>query len=112
MPAPAPQSAPSATTSNTAATANPFFTASTLPFQAPPFDRIKDSDYQPAIEEGMRQELAEIATIANSSEPPTFTNTIEAMERTGTLLTRVVKVFSALSGSNTNDTIQKVEAEV
>jgi peptidyl-dipeptidase Dcp len=112
VPAPAPQSAPSAATSNTTATANPFFTASTLPFQAPPFDRIKDSDYQPAIEEGMRQELAEIATIANSSEPPTFTNTIEAMERTGTLLTRVVKVFSALSGSNTNDTIQKVEAEV
>src|SRR3954447_10078549 len=91
---------------------NPFFEKSNLPFKAPPFDRIKDSDYQPAIEEGMRQELAEIATIANSSEPPTFTNTIEAMERTSTLLTRVVKVFGALSGSNTNDTIQKVEAEV
>ena len=106
-PAPAPQPVKASTTS-----ANPFFTASTLPFQAPPFDRIKDADFQPALEEGMRQELAEIATIANSSEPPTFTNTIEAMERGGVLLTRVSKVFGALTGSNTNDVLQKVDAEI
>jgi peptidyl-dipeptidase Dcp len=98
--------------SNTTTATNPFFTASTLPFQAPPFDRIKDSDFQPAIEEGMRQELVEIAAIANSPEPPTFVNTIEAMERTGAVLTRANKVFGALTGANTNDTLQKIDAEV
>ena len=101
--------------SNTAATtppSNPFFTASTLPFQAPPFDQIKDTDYQPAIEEGMRQELAEIETIANSSEPPTFDNTIEAMERTGDAAdARVQGLLRRSTQSNTNDTLQKVQAE-
>ncbi|HJW95446.1 MAG TPA: M3 family metallopeptidase [Thermoanaerobaculia bacterium] len=90
---------------------NPFFTASTLPFQAPPFDKIKDSDYKPALEEGMRQNLAEINKIANNPKPPTFENTIDAMERGGALLTRAAKVFFALTGSNTNDEIQKIEAE-
>jgi peptidyl-dipeptidase Dcp len=91
---------------------NPFFSASTLPFQAPPFDKIKDSDYQPAIEEGMKREIAEIEEIANNADAPTFANTIEAMERSGELLGRVNRVFSALTQSNTNDTIKKVEADV
>ncbi len=90
---------------------NPFYAPSTLPYQAPPFDKIKDSDYQPAIEEGMKQELAEMEAIANSSEPPTFANTIEAMERTGALLRRVQRVFGGLAQSNTNPTIQKVQSE-
>jgi len=60
---------------------NPFAAPSKLPFEAPPFDKIKDSDFQPAIDEGMRLQLVEIEAIANSSEPPTFANTIEAMER-------------------------------
>jgi peptidyl-dipeptidase Dcp len=90
---------------------NPFAEPSTLPFQAPAFDRIKDSDYQPAIEEGMRRQIAEVETIANDPSAPTFANTIEAMERTGMLLTRAAKVFFNLAQSNTNDTIQKVEAE-
>gem|GEM_PF-6962758 len=55
---------------------NPFATASILPFQAPPFNRIKDSDYQPAIEEGMKQNLAEIEAIADSPSAPTFANTM------------------------------------
>jgi peptidyl-dipeptidase Dcp len=93
------------------ATANPFFTASTLPFQAPPFDRIKDADYQPAIEEGMKRQRAEIDAIANDAAAPTFANTIEAMERSGALLTRVSKVFFNLTQSNTNDTLQKVETD-
>src|SRR5881398_2660368 len=62
------------------ADSNPFFSVSTLPYQAPPFDRIKDSDYQPALEEGMKQQIAEIQAIANSSEAPTLENTIVAME--------------------------------
>ncbi len=68
---------------------NPFFAPSPLPFQAPPFDRIKDGDFQPAIVEGMKRELAEIAAIADDPQAPTFANTIEAMERSGELLTRV-----------------------
>jgi peptidyl-dipeptidase Dcp len=88
---------------------NPFAKASTLPYQAPPFDKIKDSDFQPAIAEGMKRQLAEVETIANSIEAPNFTNTIEAMERTGELLRRVQRVFSALVQSNTNPTLQKVQ---
>jgi len=103
--------AAAATTTAAAAAENPFFAASTLPYQAPPFDRIKDSDFQPAIEEGMRRQIAEVDRIAGQPDAPTFDNTIVAMERTGTLLTRVSKVFSALTGANTNDTLQKVQRE-
>ena len=88
---------------------NPFFEPSKLPYQAPPFDRIKDSDFQPAIEEGMRRELAEIEAIAGDPAPPTFTNTLEAMERSGQLLRRVQRVFGGLAQSNTNPTLQKVQ---
>ena len=91
--------------------ANPFLTASPLPFQAPPFDLIRDSDYQPAIEEGMRRQQAEIERIADNPAPPTFGNTIVAMEKSGSLLQRVTNVFTAITQANTDDTLQKVEAE-
>jgi peptidyl-dipeptidase Dcp len=90
---------------------NPFARPSTLPFTAPPFDKIKDSDFQPAIEEGMRRELAEVAVIANNLDAPTFANTIEALERRAEMLTRVQSVFSGMVVSNTNPTIQKVQTE-
>ena len=90
---------------------NPFFRASTLLYEAPPFDRILDSDYQPALEEGMKQNLAEVTAIADQAAPPTFDNTIVAMERSGPLLTRVSAVFFALTQANTNDSLQKVESE-
>src|SRR6478609_7024919 len=91
--------------------ANPFFAPSPLPYQAPQFDKIKDTDFQPAIEEGMKQELAEIEAIANSADAPTFANTIEAMERSGALVTRAFKTFANVNQANTNETLQKVEAE-
>ncbi|HYW73519.1 MAG TPA: M3 family metallopeptidase [Pyrinomonadaceae bacterium] len=91
--------------------ANPFFNESTLPFHAPPFDKIKDSDYQPAIEAGMKDQLVEIDKIANNPAPPTFANTLEAMERSGALLTRVTKVFFNLTTANTSDALQKIKAE-
>ena len=97
--------------SATAAAENPFFVASTLPYQAPPFDKIKDSNFQPAIDEGMRRQIGEVDRIANQGDAPTFDNTIVALERTGTLLTRVSKVFSALTGANTNDTLQKIQRD-
>ena len=67
---------------------NPFYAPSTLPFQAPPFDKIKDSDYQPAIDAGMAQQIKEVEAIANNPAPPTFENTIVALERSGQLLDR------------------------
>jgi peptidyl-dipeptidase Dcp len=90
---------------------NPFFEPSPLPFQAPQFDRIRDTDYQPALEEGMKRHLAEIAAIAAQPEAPTFENTIVAMERSGALLTRVNKVFGSVTSANTNPTLQKVQEE-
>ena len=95
----------------TVAEPNPFFAPSTLPFRAPPFNSIKESDYTPAIEEGMKRQLVEINAIADNSQPPTIANTIEAMERSGDLLTRVTKVFFSLSQSNTSDEMQKIKAD-
>ena len=91
---------------------NPFATESTLPFHAPPFDKIKFSDYAPAFEEGMRVHLAEMQAIADDPAKPTFENTIEKAERAGQLLNRVAKVFFNLAQSNTNEDIQKLQAEL
>ena len=90
---------------------NPFFTASTLPYQAPPFDKIKDGDYEPAIDEGMKQQMAEVDTIANNPEPPTFENTYVALEKSGVLLNRVMAVFNGITGANTDDALQKVQED-
>ena len=89
---------------------NPFYAPSTLPFQAPPFDKIHDSDYQPAIEAGMAQQMEEIRAIADSPDAPTFDNTLVAMEKSGRLLDRVMAVFDAVTGANTNPALQKVQA--
>ncbi|HWH49926.1 MAG TPA: M3 family metallopeptidase [Gemmatimonadaceae bacterium] len=91
--------------------ANPFYAPSTLPFGAPPFDRIRDGDYQPAIDEGMRQQIREVSAITAQSAPATFDNTIVALERSGQLLTRVTKVFNGITAANTNDTLQAVQSE-
>ncbi len=86
-----------------------FAEASTLPFHAPDFSRIKDSDYQPAIEQGIAIQLAEVAAIANNPQAPTFDNTIAALERSGQMLGRANAVFSALTGANTNDTLDAID---
>ena len=90
---------------------NPFYAASTLPFQAPPFDKIHDGDYQPAIEEGMKQQLAEVQKIADDPTPPTFENTYVALEKSGALLTRTMMAFDGVSGANTSDVLQKVQED-
>ncbi|HEV2325421.1 MAG TPA: peptidyl-dipeptidase Dcp [Terracidiphilus sp.] len=91
--------------------ANPFYSSSTLPFHAPPFNKIKDSDYAPAYEAGMAQELKEVQAIANNPAPPTFENTLVALEKTGRLLNRVNLAFSCVSGANTDPTLQKIQEE-
>jgi len=94
------------------ASTNPLLSASTLPYQAPPFDKIKDGDYLPAFNEGMKQHLAEVRKIADNAEPATFDNTIEALERSGETLTRVSRIFFGLVQADTNDARQKVQEEV
>ena len=91
---------------------NPFMKASTLPFQAPDFNKIKDSDFAPAFEEGFRQQLAEIDSIANNPEPPTFENKLVALEKSGVLLRRVNGVFNMLSGANTDSVLQKLNEDI
>jgi peptidyl-dipeptidase Dcp len=88
---------------------NPFYAPSTLPFQAPPFDKIKDSDYQPALDAGMAEQLKEIDAIASNPAPPTFANTIVALEKSGQLLNRVNLVFNGVTAANTDDDLQKVQ---
>ena len=89
---------------------NPFYTPSTLPYQAPPFDKIKDDDYIPAMDAGMAEEQKEMETIANNPAPPTFENTIVAMEKAGRLLKRVQGAFFTVVSANENPTLQKVRA--
>jgi peptidyl-dipeptidase Dcp len=91
---------------------NPFAEPSALLYQAPAFDRITNADFQPAIEEGMRRQLAEVAAIAADTAAPTFDNTFIALERSGRLLQRAGNVFNALTSANTNDTLQQVQEAV
>src|SRR4051812_11881906 len=90
---------------------NPFFEPSPLPFQAPPFDRNQDEDYQVALEEGMARELDEVRAIAANPEPPTFANTIEALERAGSLLRRVSSVFHEIADSTSTPSLRRIDAE-
>ncbi|MBC3212788.1 peptidyl-dipeptidase Dcp [Serratia fonticola] len=90
---------------------NPFFAASQLPFQAPRFDVISESDYAPAIAAGIQQKLAEVEKIANNPAESTFDNTFVALEKSGALLTRTMNVFGAMTSANTSDTLQKLDEE-
>ena len=95
-----------------AAAENPFFASSSLPYHLPPFDRITNESFAPAYAAGMAENLKEVELIANNPEPATFENTIIALERAGQLLDRVDRVFSNLSGANTNPAIEAVEKEM
>src|SRR5438094_5300604 len=91
---------------------NPLLKESALPYHYPPFDKIKDADFTPAIDAGMREQLKEIEPIANNSEKPTFDNTVVALERTGRVLDRAETTFSNLNSCNTNPALQKIETEM
>lgn len=93
-------------------TMNPFFQAYNTPYEVPPFDKIKTEHFKPAILEGIKKHEAEITAIANSSEAPSFENTILAMENAGELLSKVNIVFGNLNSANTNDELQKIAKEV
>jgi peptidyl-dipeptidase Dcp len=95
--------------STTLAPSNPFYAKSTLQYQAPDFRRIKNGDFQPAMEAGMRQQIVEVNAITRLKTAPTFANTIVPLERSGALLTRASKVFNAVTGANINDTLQHIQ---
>ncbi|UCH63037.1 MAG: M3 family metallopeptidase [Fidelibacterota bacterium] len=91
---------------------NPFLLEYNTPFEVPPFDKIKEEHYLSAFKEGIKQEWSQIEAIANSSEAPTFENTIEAMEGSGALLTRVDNVHYNMTLAHTNDELQRIAKEV
>ena len=91
---------------------NPFFQEWNTPYEVPPFLDIKDEHYMPAYQQGMKENLEEIDLIVNNPEAPTFANTIEELERTGKLLSKVGRVFSNLASSNTNPKLQELQREL
>ena len=90
---------------------NPFFAESALPLKYPPFDKIKDSDFGPAFDRGMAEQIKEVESIANKAEPATFQNTIVALEKTGQVLSRSAAVFFNLTGADTNDAREKLQGD-
>jgi len=91
---------------------NPFFSVSTLPYQAPPFDQIEEQDFLPALQAGIEEKRQEIEAIAQNSEAPTFLNTFEALEKSGQLLNRVNLVFGAMTSAHTSPFLQQVDEEI
>jgi peptidyl-dipeptidase Dcp len=91
---------------------NPFFQEWNTAYEVPPFMDIKDAHYMPAYQKGMEENLSEIDVIVKNPETPTFANTIEELERTGKLLTKVSRVFSNLASSNTNPKLQELQREL
>jgi peptidyl-dipeptidase Dcp len=94
------------------AAVNPLLAPWATPFEAPPFDAIKDGDFGPAFEEALAAHRVEIDRIANDAAAPTFENTIVALENSGRTLSRVSSVFWNLAGANTNDALQAIEREI
>lgn len=91
---------------------NPFFADYGTPYEIPAFDKIKSEHYMPAFKKGMEEHKKEIEAIINSTEAPTFENTIEAMDNSGALLTKVQSVFFNLTSAETTDDLKKIQKEV
>jgi peptidyl-dipeptidase Dcp len=91
---------------------NPLLTPWTGPFEVPPFERIEPRHFRPAFDAALKQARAEIDAVAGNPAPPTFANTIEALERGGRDLNRVANVFFNLAGASTNDEIQAIERDI
>lgn len=91
---------------------NPFLQPYDTPFGTVPFDRIRTEDYLPALREGMRRQQEEIAQIVSNPEAPTFENTIVALERSGSLLSRVEYPFYNLLSADSNEELEKIAQEI
>ncbi|WP_243695519.1 hypothetical protein [Rheinheimera sp. D18] len=108
----APQSETEVTTMVELAQSNPLMSVSTLQYEAPNFAEIKDSQFLPAFEEGIKQQITEVMAIANNPAPATFENTFVALEKSGELLTRVSRIFYNLVGSNSNPQRREIQSEL
>jgi peptidyl-dipeptidase Dcp len=104
-------SQPAPQISEAAKPANPFLADSSLPLHYPQFDKIRDSDFGPAFDQGMAQQLKEVEAIANDREAATFENTILAMEKSGRVLDRATTIFYALVGADTNPAREKLQGD-
>jgi peptidyl-dipeptidase Dcp len=105
--------APTAQAAKAAAqVANPLIAAWTSPDDVPPYDRIKPEHFMPAFDKGLAEARQDIARIASNRSAPTFANTIEAMEKSGRLLSRVSATFFNLSSADAKPEIQKIEEAV
>lgn len=109
-PLPAASPSPAKNPASAKSDANPLLSKSTLPYEYPPFDKIKDQHFAPAYEAALAEHLKEVEAIANQKAEPTFENTLVALDKSGATLTRVDNIFSNLAGAHTNPEIQKVEA--
>jgi peptidyl-dipeptidase Dcp len=91
---------------------NPLFTSSTLQYQAPDYAAIELAHFRPAFERGMEAQTAEIEAIATTSEPPSFENTLVAMERSGELIERTASVFFSLTGTVSTEELRALQSEL
>ncbi|MCL2132534.1 MAG: M3 family metallopeptidase [Lentimicrobiaceae bacterium] len=91
---------------------NPFFQKWNTPYEIPPFEKIKNEHYIPAFEEGIKQQEEEVAAIVNQNEPPTFANTVEALEFSGDLLNKVAAVFFNILQTNSSEEMQKIAEDI
>ena len=91
---------------------NPLLTTSTLPYSAPQFDKIENQHYIPAFKQAIEEAKAEVDAIINNTEDPTFENTIEALEYSGSTLNRISHIFYNLLEANTNDEMQNIAEEI
>ena len=100
-----------ASAQGTAARVNPLLQPSSLPYGVPRFDLIRNDDFRAALDQGMREELADIERIASDTAPATFVNTMDALERSGNLLRRTQRIFNVLLGAHADEVLQKIDAE-
>jgi peptidyl-dipeptidase Dcp len=91
---------------------NPFLEPSSLPYGMPPFADIREEHFRPAFQAGIAEHLAEVQAIAGSAEPPTFENTLVALERSGRVLDRVGHVFFTLSSADSSPSTRELDAEI
>jgi peptidyl-dipeptidase Dcp len=91
---------------------NPLLRESTLPYGAPDYTAVQLAHFGPAFERAMQDHAAEILAIADNAEPPSFDNTIVALERSGRTLSRTANLFFSLTGTMSTDELQVLEAEL
>jgi len=91
---------------------NPLLGEFNTPYQTPPFDKITLADYKPAFEQAIAVAKAEVNTIIENGDAPTFANTVEALDNSGELLNQVSEIFFNLNESNTDSTMQAIAQEV